>query len=539
MFDVKDQLCAPTSPAITSPAYKLQKVETKDAPVSRRTLFGIENVSDDAALAKYRQLSKSAASMTVSYNNVTTTKDIGTNTQFFDDSADAELQEMVGLVPKVYSVLKEQGKLYHWIQFMRMTGQNHFPSDNIAYLLFLDVVEWYAAPSIRSMRYSDEVKLFWRLGQKLFHGRFLRFMSGFKVTDTTEETADHPYPNTVNSNINFAVPDRKMLTASASVLPSDIKPGILPTLAMLPHTGQPKSYKLCVDGKKINHSAYSKEGCINLFGFEEKPTAQELSDRLQEELAHISKVKTMIDLLDPTGETCVSTGHSGLATEALITSKIISNRLMDLRQAKVKKNLALEKFKGLGGPAWKSSKYMFVISAFHTLLHEINDTIDTAVELLDSSGQTVSQINGLSDTYVSGNKVLLNTQSNYVCLAGIQAILDDQKDALLEHSRFIQQRTDQWFRIRELGKVTGSTIYRAVGLANLKTQKEFFMSSSETSLRPNRVKQQRNGWIMAPRMKSMQLELSLAKSCLFCIPIWRSTRKGVMFLIIKMSLSVL
>ncbi|KAL5017102.1 hypothetical protein ScPMuIL_006691 [Solemya velum] len=122
VFDVKDQLCAPTSPAITSLAYKLQKVETKDAPVSRRTLFGIENVSDDAALAEYRQLSKSAASMTVSYNNVTTTKDIGTNTQFFDDSADAELQEMVGLVPKEYSVLKEQSKLYHWIQFMRMTG---------------------------------------------------------------------------------------------------------------------------------------------------------------------------------------------------------------------------------------------------------------------------------------------------------------------------------------------------------------------------------------------------------------------------------
>ena len=57
-----------------------------------------------------------------------------------------------------------------------------FPMDNIAFfLLFLDVVKWHNSESTTLMRYEcPAVNKFWRIGYKMFHDKWLRFMSGPK-----------------------------------------------------------------------------------------------------------------------------------------------------------------------------------------------------------------------------------------------------------------------------------------------------------------------------------------------------------------------
>jgi hypothetical protein len=56
-----------------------------------------------------------------------------------------------------------------------------FPMHNIAVLLFLDVVKWHNSESTTLMRYEcPAVNKFWRIGYKMFHGKWLRFMSGPK-----------------------------------------------------------------------------------------------------------------------------------------------------------------------------------------------------------------------------------------------------------------------------------------------------------------------------------------------------------------------
>ena len=62
------------------------------------------------------------------------------------------------------------------------------------------------------MRYSDEVKCFWRTGLRLFQGRFLRYMEGPKhkgqiVCDETTQGYFDPQ----KAKINFIVPDRRVL----------------------------------------------------------------------------------------------------------------------------------------------------------------------------------------------------------------------------------------------------------------------------------------------------------------------------------------
>lgn len=74
-------------------------------------------------------------------------------------------------------------------------------------MLFKDVVTWFSLDNRHKMRYSNEVKKFWRVGLKLFKGRFFRFMSGIKNQGLENRGSFLPD----DSAINFAVPDRKSL----------------------------------------------------------------------------------------------------------------------------------------------------------------------------------------------------------------------------------------------------------------------------------------------------------------------------------------
>jgi hypothetical protein len=101
------------------------------------------------------------------------------------------------------------------MRFFELVKNDKFPPNQIAYLLFVDVIRLLASNDIRHMRYSDEIKLFWRIGSKLFHGRFLRIMSGQK--SIAEFLSDHRTP------FNFAVPSKPVLQTNQVFQSSDIK----------------------------------------------------------------------------------------------------------------------------------------------------------------------------------------------------------------------------------------------------------------------------------------------------------------------------
>ena len=105
------------------------------------------------------------------------------------------------------------------------------------------------------MRYTDEVKRFWRVGLKLFKGKILCSMSGMKNRgqQDIDETVQNTY-KTSESLVNFAVPDRKIHDKLESPFQCGA-PGILIGMIDTVSSSDPnqiQSYKLGVDGKKIN-----------------------------------------------------------------------------------------------------------------------------------------------------------------------------------------------------------------------------------------------------------------------------------------------
>jgi hypothetical protein len=170
---------------------------------------------------------------------------------------DDEREILIKLIPSVVETMKNHGQLETWIQFNQLLSTQSFPMDNIAFLLFLDVVRWYGTTSTTQMRYNDTaVNKFWRTGYKMLHGKWLRYMSGPKNKGDLVNRLSAPGEfDSKGSRINFSVPFAKITGTSESPVPSSqIRSGILTHLLdkVSEQTSKDQTFKLCFDGKEIN-----------------------------------------------------------------------------------------------------------------------------------------------------------------------------------------------------------------------------------------------------------------------------------------------
>jgi len=211
---------------------------------------------------------------------------------FTFDGKDA-VQRLQDLLPEAVSKLENSGNLATWITLHEMLADGTFPMDNIAFRLFMDVVRFLSLPTSAAMRYSNDVKLFWRAGYLLFKGKFLRFMGGPKhVGQMDDDTIDHKF-DPLDARINFVVPKAKYLEP-ASVLKEEVKPGILKERlhSMAAHTTQAK---VSFDGKKINSSLHGTDGDVNLFGCEPPPTHTDLIGRKTQEVEFLKAISERVE----------------------------------------------------------------------------------------------------------------------------------------------------------------------------------------------------------------------------------------------------
>ena len=151
--------------------------------------------------------------------------------------------------------------------------------------------------------------------------------------------------------------------SSLTLRSDDMKPGLLPhMLEMFSDNDGLKSFKLCLDGKKVNISSISLLGGVVLFGFEDKPTAQDRKDRLKKEESMIYLINNVLkkffekDLLDLNG--CPDK-YSNDCTELLGLMKdvmrLLNLRISYLRPLRVKKSITLQKLKEISGSNWRKS----------------------------------------------------------------------------------------------------------------------------------------------------------------------------------------
>ena len=111
------------------------------------------------------------------------------------------------LLPKVVHKLQQAGINPKFLgNFFEQVVKGTFPLVNVAFLLWIEVVEWFQNDCTSGMRYMEETKKFWKLGWRHFGGQFIRFMSGYKnMSQVKSGESGRGLLQRKHSDINFAV----------------------------------------------------------------------------------------------------------------------------------------------------------------------------------------------------------------------------------------------------------------------------------------------------------------------------------------------
>ena len=357
-----------------------------------------------------------------------------------------------------------------WLLLTKMLIKGIFPTNNLAYRLFLDVLNFYNTRNIHATRYDEKTKRFWMLGFRLFRGKFIRFMGGLKSTNS-DQTKTSP----LDSDINFLVPDVRTLQRDTDS--TDIScetPGIITrnisAYASLPSVQQ-KSHKICFDGKKISQGFGKKLGEVDLFGHEPKPTLVEKQTRLAGEKYAVRIANDIVSRIEKNGHSILSDAceddRKMLSDNAKKLIKIISIRIQELKLTILKKQYALETLLKDAGEQWVNSKYSYAISGIKTSIFRMKESVTNLLQCNDGLARLLADATLSKSFHIGSLALQLSSQDNYVCLRetvdvdieSLETRVDDTTSMFA-----VKQRTDAWFKLRTQAKVTGNTLHTSIGL---------------------------------------------------------------------------
>ena len=391
-----------------------------------------------------------------------TTSDKSTQTS---NKADDEISK---LHKKVKQILKEKGRYEDYISVLKCIADNTL-TDNIALHLLLDVGNFYSKKSISCLRYSEETLAFWVTVKKLFKGKGINFFRGFKAQGIEKLEEEQIKPR--DCRINFAVPSNPILSKeSAKYTIGAGSPGILTaSLDAFADNNTGKDVKISIDGKKIAFGL-GNSGDENLGGFENSPTLQQRKDRVDTETNNLTVASSYVENNVNKGAVSVNDvrDNNTLKKGLLLAISHLSARVQELRELTVRRKRHIENLMKAVEGDWKQSKLAHAISYWQTKLISARNCTSDLLESIDKLGYAVACLNGTSENYITGSKstVFLDKQSNYICLkeaADSQSSMD---------STTVKQRSEHWHELRNGSRVTGSTLFRALGLSTLKEQKE-------------------------------------------------------------------
>ena len=398
------------------------------------------------------------------------------------DSHDVLINELKQLMPSVVKELSSVQQHDNLLKFFRLVANGQFPSQNIGFLLFMDIVKWYATDETSEMRYSSEVKRFWRVGMKLFKGKCLRFMSGLKNKGQVSNSIYVPGKcRSSDSKVNFAVPSRQILDGMKAPVDAS-KPGILTDMIDTISESDPKqlnTYKLCVDGNNINSGIYNQKPCdINMWGNETLPTLNEREIELRDEICTIEQLQEYVDKLHLRDLKFLNDMLSHLSVDLLALMQrciqVLSNRISGLRTLKVGQSMTLEKLKFQVSGDCRTSRLGYTISAIKSRICEIYSAILDLLRVVDDLCYSYSCQNEVGTYVKSSTYIDLGHQYNFVCLQGIKELKITDYISDKEVLSVFQQRSNTWFAVRKQAIMNGRTFYRGLGLDGLKKQKQHF-----------------------------------------------------------------
>ena len=277
------------------------------------------------------------------------------------------------------------------------------------------------------------------------------------------------------SEINFAVPDMHVLSGhDPYAVEIERKPGIYDdTISELKATLQHKSACITFDGKKLKQGLTEDSGDVDLLGFEKGTSLKERKQDFERELADIDDMmKALVDLLQETdskggNDEIDSSLHCKIRSILGKCMTSLSVNINEIDRVRNRKLYCKQKLLENSGQDWRKGKYVYAISAITAYIHEIDGFAAKATSVIDKLCRYIAHLN--NEMFVDDTMVNLQSHERYL---RIENQLEQHSQTT--NTRLIPQRSEQWHGLRKEAKITGSTIYQAIGCDGLARQKDHF-----------------------------------------------------------------
>lgn len=382
---------------------------------------------------------------------------------FGDISQEEECIDRINeLTTKLVRRLNAGGILYPFMTLLEVIADGSFDLENIALLLCLERAKLHHLNSTTQMTFSNKTMTFWKVFYRLGHGLIYRLMAGMRnLGSIVSHQTTRGYYDPAKCKSNFAPPSLQQLRKFKSDLPSEIPPGIIShSLDLIANND--KEYVLAVDGKKVSQGLNAKYGDIDLWGHEKSPTLKESESRRDAEVAYFKECEQMQEVFRNTGGDAMK---KQLVDKTIQAVNIISKRIQQIRGIICGQKSLLKKLNKLQETTHEKDKYRNAISKVGATIFECDAFVRSALSHNFSLSKYVSCLKG-TNTMTNQKVINPTSQPNLVALKEVEWLNDELKAV----PAYIKQGSDHWKKLRRSVNITGSSMYRGLGIRSLKEQ---------------------------------------------------------------------
>ena len=214
-----------------------------------------------------------------------------------------------------------------------------------------------------------------------------------------------------------------------------------------------KEYVLSLDGKQATQGLLGDmEGDVNLWDYEGPPMLKQNYRRL------LHKENVILDITNSVSVDDTVLGPSRGSLKYIIqflTARIRDLRLAKIHHEKLRKyfNQKIERNPKIG------SRYSIAYSEINCFIRKCDDLIDRILQENLNICEIMSMVNATEHCFRNKGPLILDKLDNGLILRNYEDIPVGQQQI----TGYVKQKSDEWFRRRQLCCVTGSTMYTNSG----------------------------------------------------------------------------
>lgn len=427
------------------------------------------HTSRSGKLYSRRKSTKSVSTETISHCDKNVQYNCGDNHEFQSPLCDSNF------LHQFLEALHSANQLDDFNKLVHNLCNGRLPFENLAWKSALQIARYFSCSTTTLMRYDSECVEFYACLYFLFGNSVLNVLRGpGHFSDVVTQNCGKGKFSPTTAKVNFAVPSLRVLQNVNTAYPKTIKPGLIKyTLDCAEQDAkQGKQFVLSFDGKKIAQGVTgSDKGDVNLWGNEMPPLLSEKL-KLEKAISTCSMLSNKITQYPKNPQHSTKEQHIQNIEKV---AKITSLRLKRLRKRQFGEHLLEQKLLRLkANNPDKKKNYEYALSFVVANSYKLQSCSRRALQFNLDLCKLLATLNNVPHWVPETKHVFLQEQPNYFSLLSPQHLshllnLEDRN-----HFPVVKQRSEQWYNLRRKSRLTGSTMYKALGLQTLKAQKEHF-----------------------------------------------------------------